>query len=94
MKKNPNNIPSSVFVVELSKYILVTGFPIGQCIFPCYRFDNNINDAFKAADILGYEKNKMVVNAVDYFIHDPYVYDPRLLRAAEQRHTKEERELT
>lgn len=58
MKKNPDNIPATIYVVELSKYILVTGFPVGECVFPCYRFDKQISEAFRAADIIGYEKNK------------------------------------
>jgi hypothetical protein len=92
MKKNPDNIPSAIFVVELSKYILVTRFPVEECIFPCYRFDNQIDEAFNAAYTIGLEQNKRVVNAVDYLIQDPYVYDPRVKQHLARKQRKQERE--
>jgi len=92
MKKNPDNIPSTIYVVELTKYILITRFPVEHCIYPCYRFDSQIKDAFKAADVIGYEQNKRVVNAVDYLINDPYIYDPRVARTLCARIKIQERE--
>lgn len=92
MKKNPDNIPSTIFVVELSRYILITRFQVQDCVFPCYRFDDQVNEAFDAAHTIGLEQNKKVVNAVDYYVHDPYVYDPRVKEHLARKKAKQERE--
>lgn len=68
--------PDTIFVVELDKHILITGFPITECIFPIYRFDKNLPEAFEAAENIAMENKKLVVNAIDFHLHDPLIYDP------------------
>jgi hypothetical protein len=70
------SFPYTVFVVELDDFILITGFPIEICIFPCYRFDGDGNAAFDAADDIAKQCNKLVVDAVNFDIDNPQIYDP------------------
>lgn len=69
-------LSDTIFVIELEEYILATGFPVKECIFPIYRFDDEYGAAMEAADNIAKEQKKLVVNAVDFSIYDPHVYDP------------------
>lgn len=71
------SIPDTLFVVELDCHILLTGFPIKESVFPTYRFDNNSETAYELAEQLALDLNKLVVNAVDFHIDDPLIYDAR-----------------
>lgn len=70
------HMPDVLFVVELNEYILLTGFPIAECIFPYYKFEKDHERAFEAAEKIAVEQNKSVVNAVDFYIDDPMIYNP------------------
>lgn len=78
-------LPDPIFVVEIDEYILVVGIPITTCVFPHYKFEDTNNlgygQAFEAAEELSAKTKKLVVNAIDFFIYDPHVYDPVKLDA-------------
>ena len=69
-------LPNPIFVIELKDHILVTGFPVKECVFPIYRFDNAYDEAFEAATDIAIKSNKNIANAVDFYLNDPHVYDP------------------
>lgn len=72
-------LPKTIYVVELDEYIIVTGFPITECVFPIYRFDNGdaaYDNAFQVADDIAIKTGKLVANAVDFNLDDPLIYDP------------------
>ena len=68
--------PNPIFLVELNEYILLTGFPINECIFPLYVFDNDCDGAFEAANNIAKEDRKFIIDAVNYHLYDPHIYDP------------------
>lgn len=72
-------IPNPIFLVELDEYILLTGFPIQECVFPCYLFDNDCEGAFNAAYEIGKNEHKLIIDSVNYYSYDPHVYDPIMM---------------
>lgn len=74
-------IPDPIFVVELDKHVLLTGYTITDCVFPYYRFDKECDKAFDAAEHMAKQSNKLVVDAVNFHLHDPHIYDPIKLDA-------------
>lgn len=74
------SLPDVLFVVELDQYVLLTGFQITECIFPYYKFDKTSEAAYEAAEDIAVKSNKLVVNAVDFYIHDPLIYDPKKIQ--------------
>jgi hypothetical protein len=72
----PERIPYTLFVVELDKYVVITSCQITKCEFTCYRFDGNKQLAYRAADEIARESNKLVANMVEFPPDNPFVYDP------------------
>lgn len=70
------SLPDIIFVVEMNEHILVIGGPIAECVFPFYRFDNAHDAAFEAADAIAVATKKLVIDAVNFFVYDPFIYDP------------------
>ena len=72
--------PDFIFVVELEDKVLMTSESITECVFPYYRFDTTTAEgcdkAFKAAENIANTKKCNVVDAVNFNIDDPYVYNP------------------
>jgi hypothetical protein len=69
-------VSSTLFVVELDKYVVITSCDIKKCAFTCYRFDGNKQLAYKAADDIAVMSGKLVANIVEFPPEDPFVYDP------------------
>jgi hypothetical protein len=73
--------PETLFVVVLDEYVLLTSFPITECIFEYYKFNNDTENAYEALDIIAIKTNKLVANAVDFSLEDPFIYDPKKIQA-------------
>src|ERR1700722_5825711 len=78
-------LPDPIFVVELDEHVLLTGYTLTDCVFPYYRFDNDCDSAFSAAEDMASQKKKLVVDAVNFHLYYPHIYDPIKLDADMQR---------
>jgi hypothetical protein len=81
-----HQLSSTLFVVELDKYVVLTDENIKQCVFPAYRFDGKTARrlAYKAADDIALAAKKQVANMVEFPPDAPFIYDPSKIEEIEQ----------